>query len=148
MISNEIRKNIIDELAKDGNILSTCKKVGIAPATFYRWRKEDPGFRKRVQQAEQIGRQNMSCAANHALLLLVKEKNLPAIKWYQTHNDPRYRPKVRKIFIEHSNAFKEREARVTAEEKRQIDEATESIKQMVESMEERRELHNESENEE
>lgn len=145
MISNEIRKNIIDELAKDGNILSTCRKVGIAPATFYRWRKEDPGFRKRVQQAEQIGRQNMSSVADHALMLLVKEKDLPAIKWFQVHNDPRYKPKSRKILIEHSNASKEREARMTAEEKRQIDEATESMKQMIESLEINRQIRSENE---
>lgn len=131
MISKEIRRKIIDELAKDGNILNTCRKVGIAPATFYRWRKDDPGFRKRIQHAIQIGRQNMSSVAEHALMLLVKDKNLGAIKWFQVHNDSRYRPKPRRVLMEHMRSG-DAEEKFIAWRKEQLDEITNMYKKATE----------------
>jgi hypothetical protein len=107
MISKEIRKKIIEELARDGNILNACRKIGIAPATFYRWRNGDPGFKKRVDHVVEIGRMNMSNIAEHALMLKVKEKDMGAIKYLLAHNDPRYKPKTRKVLIEHSNSARD-----------------------------------------
>lgn len=109
MISKETRKKLIAELEKDGNILNTCRKVGISPATFYRWRKSDAGFRKRTQAAIDVGRQNMTSVGEHALMLLVKEKYFPAIKWFLQNNSKRYKPKPRSVRIEHSRYGEEKE---------------------------------------
>lgn len=116
MIKNDVRKNLLEELAKDGNILNACRKSGIGRATFYRWLEGDLGFKKQARKAERIGRANMTSIAEHALMLKVRDKDLGAIKYLLSHNDPRYKPKGRKIYIEHSNTSRD-ESRKEMEEK-------------------------------
>lgn len=134
MIDNDTKKRLIDELEKDANILGTCRKIGIAPATFYRWKKGDSGFRKKVQQAEQIGRRNMTDVAEQALMLKVKEKDLGAIKWVLSHNSERYKPKNKKIILEHLNQSKEQQKLYSEKERKKIDDLSEEIRLLGEEL--------------
>jgi putative transposase len=40
------------ELAKDSKVPAVCKKLGITPNTYYRWRKEYGGLR--IDQAKRL----------------------------------------------------------------------------------------------
>lgn len=102
MIPKEVKRKLLKELEKSGNILFACNKIGIDRSTFYRWRKESKEFKKLADEAVQRGRENMCDLAEHALLLNVKEKKMEAIKYVLSHYSKVYKPKqTSKVVIEH-----------------------------------------------
>ncbi len=101
MIDAETKSKLIIEIAKSGNVSLSCIKTGIDKSTYYRWCKEDKDFHKQAKLAERQGRENMSDAAEHSLMLLVKEKRLEAIKYVLSHNSPRYKPKKKNVILTH-----------------------------------------------
>jgi len=103
MLDKDVIKKFLQELANDGIIASACRKSGLNRMTFYRLRDKDPTFKKKVKEAMKIGRENGGDLSDFSLLQLIREKNLGAIKWYQIHNDARYRPKPRRVYLVHSN---------------------------------------------
>lgn len=102
MIPEEVKRKLLSELEKSGNIYFACNKTGVDRSTFYRWKKEDQSFRKSADQAVRSGRENMCDLAEHALLLNVKDKKMEAIKYVLSHNSPTYRPKrTSRVILEH-----------------------------------------------
>jgi hypothetical protein len=101
MIDDETKTKLLDELEKTGIVYSACTKVGVAPKTFYRWKQDDPAFRKLANAAVAIGRKNIVDYAEHSLLSLVKDKDLNAVKYVLAHNSARYKPKYTKVILEH-----------------------------------------------
>lgn len=75
-----------------------AKKTGIARATIYRWKKNNPDFRDGLEEALKSGRSHYCDIAEMALAEKIKAKEMGAIKFYLQHNDSRYRP-VRTAFI-------------------------------------------------
>lgn len=131
MIAKEIKKKLIAELSKDGNILSTCRKIGISRSTFYRWYNGDSGFQKRSDRAIKMGRANLSDIAEHALMINVKKLDMGAIKYVLVHNSPYYKPRPRKTMIEHSH-YGEREDELRAKERDLYEDITESYRKIGE----------------
>ncbi len=109
MIDLETKENLLKEIEKSGNVHLSCMKIGVDKATFYRWKKDDKQFNKRASEAVKRGRDNNCDIAEHALLLKIKEKDLGAIKYQLSHNSPRYKPKIRKVIIEHSQIGQKKE---------------------------------------
>jgi hypothetical protein len=101
MIDADTKSKLLSELEKSGNAYLACTKTAIARATYYRWLKDDPPFRKLANKAMRVGRENLCDIAEHALLLKVKEKDMGAIKYALSHNSVRYKPKRQKVVIEH-----------------------------------------------
>lgn len=108
MIDLETKEKLLKEIEKSGNVYLSCMKVGIDKATFYRWKKEKD-FSKRANEAIRRGRENNNDIAEHSLLLKIKDKDLGAIKYQLSHNSGRYKPKTRKVIIEHSHIGKKKE---------------------------------------
>lgn len=108
MIDGETKQKLLQEIEKVGNVYSSCLKIGINKATYYRWKKEDKEFSKLAGKAEKTGRENMCDIAEHALMQNVKEKRMDAIKYVLGHNSKRYQPKDRVVTIEHSTKENER----------------------------------------
>lgn len=133
MLNNEIKKQFLEELAKDGIIASACRKSGLNRMTFYRLRDNDPSFRKRVKDAMKVGRENGNDMADFSLLQLIREKNLGAIKWYQVHGNPKYRPKPRRILFEHSRIGQDKDEfeAMKREHWNQITDAMKDVTEMV-----------------
>lgn len=119
MLDKDVIKQFLQELANDGIIASACRKSGLNRMTFYRLRDKDPAFKKKVKEAIKIGRENGGDLSDFSLLQLIREKNLGAIKWYQIHNDTRYRPKPRRVYLVHSNTNNSEKA-ITAKKKDDI----------------------------
>ena len=102
MIDGDIKKRLLTDLAKSGNIYYACAKVNIGRATFYRWMKTNHQFGRLARLALRNGRANMCDVAEQALMALVREKDLPAIKYYLGHNSPKYKSdKPTKVILEH-----------------------------------------------
>jgi hypothetical protein len=91
MISKETKEKFLEELRSTGNVLFACKKVGIAKATIYRWRKKSKRFAKEFKDATEVGRSNIGDIAEHALLALVKEGDFPAVRFALNHNHENYK---------------------------------------------------------
>ncbi len=102
MIDKSIRKQILEEIEKSGNVYFACTKVGLSRATFYRWKKCDDKFSKSVDRAFHSGRMAMCDVAEHMLMKKVKEGEMKAIVYVLAHNSKIYRPRnSTKVILEH-----------------------------------------------
>ncbi|MDO8604290.1 MAG: hypothetical protein Q7K40_02730 [bacterium] len=132
MIDLKTRQKLIRELEKSGNVYLACLKVGVDKSTFYRWKESDKEFKKDATKAIRIGRENNCDVAEHALMINVKEKKMEAIKYVLSHSSPRYKPKTRKVVIEHSNPLKDAQRRFNEEDMRKINKASEDMRNLAE----------------
>lgn len=132
MIDGETKQKLLQELEKSGNVYLSCMKVGINKSTFYRW-KEDKGFWKAASAAIKRGRENNCDVAEHALMMNVKDKKMDAIKYVLAHNSTRYKPKIRKVIIEHSQTGEKKEElkQMQREHWDQINDAYKSLIELV-----------------
>jgi hypothetical protein len=118
MVDKETKKKFLEELEKEGLILAACRRSGLSRTTLYRWKKEDKEFSKQITKSQKIGRDNVNDLGDYSIIQLIKEKNVPIIKWYKAFNDRRYKPKPRKVIIEHSKlTVKEKELEMLWREK-------------------------------
>ena len=101
MVDLETKNKLLKELEKTGNISISCARADIDRSTYYEWLKCDKEFGKKMKEAMKRGRENNCDIAEHALMLKVKDKDLGAIKYQLGHKSPRYKPKARKVRIEH-----------------------------------------------
>jgi hypothetical protein len=102
MIDKDTKKKFLEELEKEGLIIAACRRSGLSRSTFYRWKKEDREFSKQVTKSQKIGRDNVNDLCDFSTIQLIREKNFSTIKWYKSFNDKRYKPKPRRVIIEHS----------------------------------------------
>ena len=93
MIDDRTKSKLLKELEKNGNIFLSCLKVGVDRSTYYRWLSADKEFEKLANQAVRRGRENNCDIAKHVLMTLVKEKNMRAVEYVLSHNDPSYKSK-------------------------------------------------------
>lgn len=93
MIDDQTKQKLLKELEKSGNVYLSCLKVGIDRSTHYRWLDSDKEFKKLSSQAIRRGRENNCDIAKHALMIKVKEKDMRAIEYVLSHNDPTYKRK-------------------------------------------------------
>lgn len=91
MIKSRLKKKLIEEISKVGNVWFSCSKLGIGRATYYRWKEKCPSFKIEAEEAECLGRQNMGDIADAALLKNVKNGSQRAIEYALGHNSERYR---------------------------------------------------------
>lgn len=93
MIDDKTKQKLLKELEKTGNVYLACLKVGIDRSTHYRWLDSDKVFKKQASQAIRRGKENSCDIAKHALMLKVKDKDMRAIEYLLSHNDPAYKRK-------------------------------------------------------
>ncbi len=93
MIDDKTKQKLLKELEKSGNVYLSCLKVGIDRSTHYRWFDSDKEFKKLAGQAIRRGKENNCDIAKHALMIKVKEKDMRAIEYVLSHNDPMYKKK-------------------------------------------------------
>ena len=95
-ISKKVAKRIKEEQEKLLEVLSethiaarACRKTGVSPATYYRW-LEDSEFARKAAAARKQGKARTCDLAETALVKLISEGNLAAIKFFLPHNHPEY----------------------------------------------------------
>lgn len=81
------KQELIEQLKKTPIIQVACEKVGVARATFYRWRKEDADFADKVEEAVNAGSQLINDMAESVLITAIKNGNITAIIfWLKNHH--------------------------------------------------------------
>jgi len=134
MVDLATKKKLIKELESNGNVYVSCTKIGINRSTYYRWLGSDKVFQKLSKRALQMGRKNMCDIAEYSLMKNIKEGKMDAIKHFLSHNDPRYKPKMRKVFIEHSNFTKDLHRKFDEEDMKKINEIAEDVRVLGETL--------------
>lgn len=134
MIDDKTKNKFLQDLEKSGNVYLSCMRVGINRATYYRWKNGDKEFRKKAILAERNGRQNNCDVAEHALMMNVKDRKIDAIKYLLSHNSSRYKPKNRKVYIEHSNLFKEEELRIKRDADERLDKQVNGLNNLMQKI--------------
>lgn len=71
-----------------------CRKIGIARATYYRWRISDEKFAKEADLALQAGSALVNDMAESQLLTAIKDQNMTAIIFWLKHHHPTYTTRV------------------------------------------------------
>lgn len=87
----------LEQLEKVPNVSLACERVGIARNTVYRWCKEDPDFKARMDTALSYGTQSVNDLAESKLISHINNGNLRAIQYWLDNNKKTYikpRPKV------------------------------------------------------
>lgn len=106
MADNEIKQQtIIDRQAREKEAIweqlrkvpvvqVACERAGVSRASYYRWLKEDKEFAAEAEKALGDGIEFISDMSEAQLIVLIKEKKLPAIAlWLRTHRD-KYRNRL------------------------------------------------------
>lgn len=94
MKTDKNKKLIIEQLKKTPIIQLACEKTGVARATFYRWKNEDPEFAAKADEAISEGSSLVNDVAESQLMSAIREKNLTAIIFWLKHHHPTYATKV------------------------------------------------------
>ena len=89
------KKLIIERLNKTPIIQFACEQTGVARATFYRWRKEDPKFNKDVESALNAGSDIINDMAESQLLSAIRDKNMTAIIFWLKNHHQAYTEKLK-----------------------------------------------------
>jgi glutaredoxin 2 len=81
------QKVVLEQLRKIPIVQIACERANIGRTTFYRWRKDDPKFKKAAEEAMQDGVDMINDLSESQLIALIKEKNFPAIQlWLRQHH--------------------------------------------------------------
>ncbi len=85
---------LVEELRKRPIVQSACQKVGIGRASYYRWRKEDPGFAAAVDEAVESGVGLVNDVAETQLMTAIREGNMTAVVFWLKHHHRSYATRV------------------------------------------------------
>lgn len=85
---------IVEQLKKTPIIQVVCEKLSIARANFYRWRKEDKEFARKVDDALFVGKHLVNDLAESMLISAIKNQNMTAIQFWLRHNHKNYSNRI------------------------------------------------------
>lgn len=88
------KEELFRVLAQTPIIQTACAKTGVARATFYRWRQDDPEFSKNVDKAMFEGSLLINDMAESQLIAAVRDRNLTAITYWLKHHHDAYKTKI------------------------------------------------------
>ncbi|MDD4931296.1 MAG: hypothetical protein PHG66_04115 [Candidatus Colwellbacteria bacterium] len=94
MKKNKFQDQFLNELMKVPIVQVACEKTGLSRNSIYRWRKEDPAFAKKMDEAITEGVAFVNDMSESQLLVLIKEKNYPAISFWLRHRNVNYKDKL------------------------------------------------------
>lgn len=84
----------LEQLKKTPIVQIACEKLGIARATFYRWKAEDPAFAEAADAALLEGKLLVNDLAESQLIGAVKDRNLQAVTYWLRHHHKEYRNRL------------------------------------------------------
>lgn len=88
--TKEAKDRVLESLRELPVVTTACKRAGIGKATYYRWQKEDSVFLKSSRDAYLMGIEFICDMSETQIVMLIKEKRLPAAAFWLKHNSPRY----------------------------------------------------------
>jgi hypothetical protein len=94
MKKNKVQDDFLENLSRIPIVLVACEKSGISRNSIYRWRKQDPIFSKKMDQALADGVALVNDMSESQLLTMIKEKNWSAIRFWLSHRNDNYKNKI------------------------------------------------------
>jgi len=94
MKTKEQKRILIKELEKNPIISFACRKAGFARATYYRWIEENEKFSEATKKAIEKGVFSINDLAIAQLILLIRNANFAATKYWLSHRDPAFSEKL------------------------------------------------------
>lgn len=88
------KKELLERLKETPVVEVACRKIGIARATYYRWRINDEKFAKEAELALEAGSALVNDMAESQLLTAIKDQNMTAIIYWLNHHHPAYATKI------------------------------------------------------
>lgn len=84
---------LLEELAKCPIVQVACERTSIGRATYYKWKADDPEFRRVSNNAVDEGRKFVNDVAESQMIRKIKEGNMTSIIYWLKNNNPRYTEK-------------------------------------------------------
>lgn len=94
MKKSKLQETFFTELTKVPIVQVACEKTGVSRNSVYKWRKADPAFAKKMDQALIEGVALVNDMGESQLLTLIKEKNYSAIAFWLRHRNDNYKQKL------------------------------------------------------
>ncbi len=91
MVKANAKIKILKELEKTPIVHVACQRVGISRNTFYRWRENNPDFRKKVIKAIRSGIELVNDAAESNVLNGIKKGDTGYTKYWLSHRHDSYK---------------------------------------------------------
>lgn len=88
------KKDLLEKLKETPVVEVACRKIGIARATYYRWKINDEKFAKESELALEAGSALVNDMAESQLLTAIKDQNMTAIIFWLKHHHQAYATKV------------------------------------------------------
>jgi hypothetical protein len=105
MKKNKVQDDFLENLSNVPIIVVACEKSGISRNSIYRWRKEDPIFARKMEQAFADGVALVNDMSESQLLTMIKEKNWSAIRFWLSYRNDNYKNKVEVTTIDDSGSL-------------------------------------------
>jgi hypothetical protein len=86
------KEALIEQLKKVPIVQFACEKVGVGRTTYYRWRKEDPRFVDKAEEAMGCSRDLVNEMAESQIITQLKGGNLTAAIFWLKNNHKLYKP--------------------------------------------------------
>jgi hypothetical protein len=118
MKKNKLQNQFFEELRKVPIVQVAAEKTAISRNSIYRWRKEDPEFCEKMDQAISDGVGFINDMSESQLLTLIKEKDYRSISFWLKHRNDNYKSK-----IEITAKISEPKKELTPEQKETVTEA-------------------------
>ena len=94
MKKNKVQDQFLEKLAKIPIIQVAAEKTGVSRNSIYRWRKEDPVFAEKMDNALAAGVALVNDMTESQLLTMIKEKSWSAISFWLRHRNDNYKNKI------------------------------------------------------
>ena len=94
MKKDRVKDLFLEHLKKIPIVQVACEKADIARNSIYRWRNEDPEFRKAMDEALAEGEAIINDLGESQLLTLMKEKNWNAISFWLRKRNPKFKDRL------------------------------------------------------
>lgn len=92
MKKHRYEDKFIRELEKFPNISVACEKTGLSRQTVYRWMRNDINFKRRVEEASDVGIDSVNDLAESKLISNINQGNQRSIEYWLTNHKRNYRP--------------------------------------------------------
>lgn len=89
-ITQKQKDALLEELTKCPIVQVSCERTSVGRATYYKWRTDDPEFRRASNNAIDEGEKFINDIAESQLIRKIKEGNMTAIIYWSKHNNKKY----------------------------------------------------------
>jgi len=92
--TKEQKEALLIQLAKYPILQTACDKADVGRSTYYLWRKDDDEFRRRADDALNIGKEFICDMAESQLIKAIQNGNITALIYWLKNHHPDYCDKI------------------------------------------------------